>query len=68
MLADAILQAQAGGEVLRFASPREAYDAARNRAGGNDRIVVFGSFHTVAEVMMAIQSARAVNPGVGHRS
>ena len=67
-LADAILRAQAGGDVLRFASPREAYYAARNRAGENDRIVVFGSFHTVAEVMMAIQAARPVNPLGGHRS
>jgi dihydrofolate synthase/folylpolyglutamate synthase len=68
MLADAILRAQAGGDVLRFASPREAYYAARKRAGGNDRIVVFGSFHTVADVMMAIQAARAVNPAAGHKS
>ncbi len=68
MLADAILRAQAGGDVLRYASPREAYYAARNRAGGNDRIVVFGSFHTVADVMMAIQAARAVNPAAGHKS
>lgn len=68
MLADALVRAQAGGDVLRFASPREAYDAAQNRAGGNDRIVVFGSFHTVADVMLAIQAARAVNRGAGHRS
>jgi dihydrofolate synthase/folylpolyglutamate synthase len=34
---------------------RGAFDAARREAGANDRIVVFGSFHTVAE---ALRSAR----------
>jgi dihydrofolate synthase/folylpolyglutamate synthase len=43
--------AQAGGEVLQFASPREAFEAARSRADENDRIIVFGSFYTVAEIM-----------------
>ncbi|WP_174874526.1 bifunctional tetrahydrofolate synthase/dihydrofolate synthase [Vogesella oryzae] len=37
--------------VSRFNSIPEAWDAALSRAGENDRIVVFGSFHTVAEVM-----------------
>lgn len=37
--------------VSRFASVPEAWDAALSRASENDRIVVFGSFHTVAEVM-----------------
>ncbi|MEQ6290737.1 bifunctional tetrahydrofolate synthase/dihydrofolate synthase [Vogesella sp. GCM10023246] len=37
--------------VSRFNSVPEAWDAALSRAGENDRIVVFGSFHTVAEVM-----------------
>ncbi len=36
-----------------FATPAEAYAAARNDAGENDRIVVFGSFLTVAGVMAA---------------
>ena len=34
----------------------DAWKAALCRAGENDRIVVFGSFHTVAEVMMARQN------------
>lgn len=34
-----------------FASPEKAYLNARSRAGENDRIVVFGSFLTVAGVM-----------------
>jgi len=33
------------------ASPAAAFDAARREAGENDKIVVFGSFLTVAEVM-----------------
>ena len=36
-----------------FASPREAFAAAHERAGENDRIVVFGSFLTVADVLAA---------------
>jgi dihydrofolate synthase/folylpolyglutamate synthase len=57
-LADALRAAAASGEVNRFANPREAYAAARGRSGENDRIVVFGSFHTVAEVMQGIEAAR----------
>lgn len=46
-------RAEAGGErrIRRFATPEEAYAAVRNDAGENDRIVVFGSFLTVAGVM-----------------
>lgn len=40
-----------------FASPADAYAAARNHAGENDRIAVFGSFLTVAGVMSARQAA-----------
>jgi dihydrofolate synthase/folylpolyglutamate synthase len=40
-----------GGEALRFASPAEAFAAALGRAGENDKIVVFGSFLTVGEVL-----------------
>ncbi len=34
-----------------FATIDSAFDAARREAGANDRIVVFGSFYTVAEAM-----------------
>jgi dihydrofolate synthase/folylpolyglutamate synthase len=34
-----------------FASPAEAFAAALSRAGENDKIVVFGSFLTVGEVL-----------------
>jgi dihydrofolate synthase/folylpolyglutamate synthase len=53
MLSTAIEHSGAGGEILSFASPRLALAAARRRAGENDRIVVFGSFLTVADVMAA---------------
>jgi dihydrofolate synthase/folylpolyglutamate synthase len=39
--------------IACFATPREALAAARERAGENDRIVVFGSFLTVADVLAA---------------
>jgi dihydrofolate synthase / folylpolyglutamate synthase len=42
-----------GGLIKRHPSPQEAYDAAANAASENDRILVFGSFHTVASVMAA---------------
>jgi dihydrofolate synthase/folylpolyglutamate synthase len=35
----------------RFASPAQAFAAALGRAGENDKIVVFGSFLTVGQVM-----------------
>ena len=37
--------------VTRYASPAEAFQDALKRASDNDRIVVFGSFYTVAGVM-----------------
>ena len=58
VLADALASASAGGDVLCFRNPREAYAAAQKRANENDRIVVFGSFHTVAEVMQEIEASR----------
>ena len=43
-----ILEKQGIRVVARFASPADAYRAAREQAGENDRIAVFGSFWTVA--------------------
>ena len=57
-LAEALTSTEAGGVVARFGNPRDAYAAARKRASENDRIVVFGSFHTVADVMQGIEAAR----------
>jgi dihydrofolate synthase/folylpolyglutamate synthase len=39
--------------VKSFASPQDAFHAALKLAGEDDRIVVFGSFYTVAGVMQA---------------
>lgn len=41
------------GEMLTFDNIAEAVSYAYNAAGENDRIVAFGSFYTVAEVMAA---------------
>jgi dihydrofolate synthase/folylpolyglutamate synthase len=37
--------------ILPFDNPGAAYAYASERAGVNDRICIFGSFHTVAEVL-----------------
>ena len=42
-----------GAEVRTFTSPADAWLAARESAGPDDRIVAFGSFHTVAGVIKA---------------
>jgi dihydrofolate synthase/folylpolyglutamate synthase len=39
------------GHTRTFATVAAALEAARREAGPNDRIVVFGSFHTVAEAL-----------------
>lgn len=41
----------ADSSVTRYANPADAYQDALKRASENDRIVVFGSFYTVAGVM-----------------
>ncbi len=42
----------------RFDSPTDAFRAAREQAGENDRIVIFGSFLTVADVLRTIDDER----------
>ena len=45
---------QAGVNAVReFENPAQAYAAACSGAAENDRIIVFGSFHTVADVIAA---------------
>lgn len=44
-------------EVKVFDSPRQAYEAAKARSEAADRIVVFGSFLTVADVLAHLQSS-----------
>ncbi|HTN65889.1 MAG TPA: bifunctional tetrahydrofolate synthase/dihydrofolate synthase [Burkholderiaceae bacterium] len=46
-------KASAKVSITRFPDPAAAYADARRRAGQNDRIVVFGSFVTVAGVLQA---------------
>lgn len=47
--------ANRGAGVESFASPAEAFTRAAKLAGENDRIVVFGSFYTVAAVIRAMK-------------
>ena len=50
-LADALSIASVRGEIHRFLLIPDAVRFAYNSAGENDRILAFGSFHTVASVM-----------------
>jgi dihydrofolate synthase/folylpolyglutamate synthase len=52
-VAAAIAAVRADAVVERFASPRAAFAAAQEAAEQGDRIVTFGSFYTVADVMAA---------------
>jgi dihydrofolate synthase/folylpolyglutamate synthase len=63
-LARAIAAADAGGEVREFPTPAAALAAAREDASADDRIVVFGSFFTVANVMAA-RAATSRSPNAG---
>ncbi len=58
LLAAAIKAADLGGELECLASPVRAFERSAELAGENDRIVVFGSFYTVAAVMRSMQSGR----------
>ncbi|MGE5160786.1 MAG: bifunctional tetrahydrofolate synthase/dihydrofolate synthase [Betaproteobacteria bacterium] len=58
----ASLRARAGGRECRITEYPDlaaAFDGARERAGADDRILAFGSFLTVAEVMRAIRARPA---------
>ena len=46
-------------EVLEFENPAKAYAAACSGAAENDRILAFGSFHTVSGVIAARKQAKA---------
>jgi len=48
---EALARAGVAAPVLTFDSVVQAYRSACDRAGQDDRIVVFGSFHTVAAVL-----------------
>ncbi|NOT83120.1 MAG: bifunctional folylpolyglutamate synthase/dihydrofolate synthase, partial [Gallionella sp.] len=50
-LEQVVQQGRVNGEIKSFANIAEAVSFAYKAAGENDRIVAFGSFYTVAEVM-----------------
>lgn len=52
-LAAAVGAVSPGAAVERFGTPRAAFAAAQEAANQDDRILVFGSFFTVADVMAA---------------
>ena len=53
-LRNALTRAAALDPTTECSGVAEAWRQARERAGESDRIVVFGSFHTVAEVLASI--------------
>ncbi len=57
-LADILRAAGVQVPLFRHASVAAAFAAAREAAGENDKIVAFGSFLTVAEVMQSLAAAR----------
>jgi len=57
-VARAIEESGAGGVISQYDSPRAAFAAARDAAGQSDRIAVFGSFYTVADVMAFLATTK----------
>ena len=55
-LAGIVAEADLGGNIERFASPLEAFAQAVKLADDNDRILVFGSFYTVAAVLREMKN------------
>lgn len=55
-VASIIASNEAQGDVRCFDSPGEAFLEARRRAGEGDRIVAFGSFLTVADVLATVRA------------
>ncbi|RPI45887.1 MAG: bifunctional tetrahydrofolate synthase/dihydrofolate synthase [Betaproteobacteria bacterium] len=53
-----VAEADPGKAAHAFDSPDAAYAFARGAASVDDRIAVFGSFHTVSEVLVAHDAAR----------
>lgn len=57
-LAGILQEAGVSADISQFESPRSAYQAARGRAAEGDRIVIFGSFLTVADVLAAAGASK----------
>jgi dihydrofolate synthase/folylpolyglutamate synthase len=62
-LAAVVKAERLGGWVECFSSPAEAFGRAMGLAEEDDRIIVFGSFHTVAAVLREIGQGRRDDPG-----
>lgn len=58
-VADAIAQAGARGSITQHADAVAGYEAARAAAAPPDRIVVFGSFYTVGDILAHLNAGRA---------
>ena len=52
------LQGSAAAQGSRHATVQEALQAAHAQAGSGDRVLVFGSFHTVAEALAILHSGQ----------
>lgn len=50
-LGKVLREERVGGKMMVFSTVTNALDHAYNEAGENDRIIAFGSFYTIAEVM-----------------
>ena len=55
-LAEILRELGVSGDVSEHDSPRAAYQVARDGAAEGDRIVIFGSFLTVADVLAAVKA------------
>ncbi len=55
-LAEILREVGVNGDIAEYPSPASAYEVAAGRAAEGDRIVIFGSFLTVADVMAARKS------------
>ena len=55
-LAEILREVGVSGGVSEHDSPRAAYQVARDGAAEGDRIVIFGSFLTVADVLAAVKA------------
>ncbi|MBC7943700.1 MAG: bifunctional folylpolyglutamate synthase/dihydrofolate synthase, partial [Burkholderiales bacterium] len=63
-LSQELVEAGVTSEIVRFAQPSGAYQRALDLAGGDDRIIVFGSFYTVADVMRCRSGAQDISAAV----
>ncbi len=63
-LSDELIEAGVTSNVIRFAQPSDAYQRALELAGDDDRIIVFGSFYTVADVIRSRSETQNISAAV----